>query len=331
MSSPLVVVLVVALGDASDETTRTLSRTVQETLGSEAVVVLREEADLDEQRVAKLGDDLHASTLVVVTWAQEGKQRQAHVRLYAPRARTWTDRDVSFSPDDAPDARGRALGFGIATMVRGGVGPQEPVEKPASATSDAARPTRASDETLRPDESARPPPPTRGSELVRFHVEARMQGAAALGDAGSSLGGEGALAYRGARPFFVRLGAGLRGGEISAAGASASYLRLGGGAGLMLYESGGARPLAVGARADVLAIRQAASRSDSGSEGARWIAGGDLLMEGSWAMLSRAAIVAGAGVEVALEPTRIFVDRREAATLAPVRALFELGVRVGID
>lgn len=328
MSSPLVVVLVVALGDASDETTRTLSRTVQETLGSEAVVLLREEADLDERRVARLGDDLHASTLVVVTWTQEGKQRQAHVRLYAPRARTWTDRDVAFAPDDAPDARGRALGYGIATMVRGGAAPPPESSGPPAAPAAAAPPSAPAPAV---DEAARPPREPRGSALVRLHVDARMQGAVALGDAGSSLGGEGALAYRVSRPIVIRLAAGLRGGEISAAGASASYLRLGGGLGLALLESAGPRPLALGVRVDALAIRQSASRSDSGSEGARWAAGADVVVEGAWWVLPRAAIVAGAGLEVVLEPTRILVDQREAATIAPVRTLFELGVRVGID
>jgi hypothetical protein len=83
MTSPLVVVLVVALGDGGDDGARLLGRTVQDSLASDAVVLMREEPSLDDARITGLGDELRADTLVVVTWGADTRRRQAPPPLRA--------------------------------------------------------------------------------------------------------------------------------------------------------------------------------------------------------------------------------------------------------
>lgn len=312
MTSPLVVVLVVALG-RSDEAT-TAARTVQDALGPDAVVLLREESSLDDGSVSKLGKNLHADALVRITWTRQDSRTEAHLHLYATGARSWTDRDVAFGPEDPAEERGRALGFGIASMVRVGIPPRPTAE-------------------VGPERSPAPQPPpgiTTGAS-PRLFVDVRFQGAAPLGSEGGSLGGVGALAYRVSRPLIVRLAGGLRAGDVDRANATTTYLRLGPGAAWTMFESTGARPLALGARVDLLALRMAASRSDGPSTGARWMFGTDLVVEAGWAVLPRGVLMAGIGAEVALESTRILVDARETARIAPVRLTGELGVRIGLD
>lgn len=310
MTSPLVVVLVVALGP-SDEA-RTAAHTVQDALGSEAVVLLREEPNLDDSTVSRLGQKLRADALVRITWTRQGGRTDAHLHLYATGSRSWTDRDVTFAPDDPPEERGRALGYGIATMVRVDIPPT-----PTAAVAD--------------ERTAAPRAAAAVGAHPRLFVETRFQAAAALGSEGGSLGGEGALAYRVARSLAVRLAGGLRGGRVQRANATTTYLRVGPGAAWTLFESQGARPFALGARLDVLALRVSASRSDGPSSGDRWMFGTDMVVEAGWAVLPRGVLVAGMGAEIAFESTRILVDARESARIAPARFIVELGVRIGLD
>ena len=318
MSSPLVVVLVVALG-SSDEATA-VARTVQDALGSDAVVVLREESNLDDSHVSRLGQDLRADALVRITWTQDDARTEAHLHLYATGARSWTDRDVTFAPDDPREERGRALGYGIASMVRVTIPPVGERAPPSPTVG------------VEPERPPPPPPPrVEVSPSSRLTVDARFQNATALGETGGSLGAEGALGYRFLRRVAILVRAGLRGGEIDSAGATATYLRLGASVSWTMFETRGSRPLALGGRLDAIALRQGASRLDPESNGGRWMAATATVVEAGWAVLPRGAVVGGIGVEAAFESTRILVDDREAARIAPVRILGELGIRVGLD
>ena len=321
MSSPLVIVLVVALTNGGEDAASPLARTVQESLGAEAIVLTREEPSPDDSRMARLGDELHADVVVVVTWGQDALHRQARLHFYASRSRTWTDRDVAFSAEDPPDERGRALGYGIASMVR--------VRFPTSAGVEVAPPEQRDEPSTTPPTVTHPLADARAAS--RFHAEARVQGAVALGDAGGSLGGEGALGVRLSTPFALRLFGGLRAGDLPAARASSTYARVGGGVVWTMLELDGRLPVGFSTRLDLLALRQTASRVDGESSGGRWVTAGAFVLEAAWSLHPRAAVVTGAGVETAFESTHVFVDGREAATIAPVRLLGEVGVRVGID
>jgi hypothetical protein len=310
MATPLIVVIVVALGSGNEASP--VARTVQDALGSDAVVVLREEQNLDDANVSRLGRDLHADALVRILWTRDEARPEAHLHLYATGAAAWTDRDVRFAPDDPTEERGRALGYGIASMVRVGVPPPEAVP-PAKRERDGTA-------TL-----------VRSEALPRISLEARFQGAGPIGDAGGSLGGEGALRYRFAGQVALRAGAALRAGDIDTASANAAYLRLGAGVAWTMLESRGSRPISFGGRVDVLALRQSASRRDDTSSGVRWMLAADTLFEVGWAVLPRGALVGAVGAEAAFESTRVLVDEREAATIAPIRILGELGVRIAID
>lgn len=139
------------------------------------------------------------------------------------------------------------------------------------------------------------------------------------------------MGYRLLRPLAIRMGFAFRAGTIEPAHATATYLRVGPGVSLTLFETGDRRPLAIGTRLDVVALRVAAAREDGPSRGARWMGAMDALVDVAWAVFPRVGLVAAAGAEVASESTRINVDAREATRIAPVRALGEVGVRFRFD
>lgn len=317
MPSPLVVVVVVALSGADGQSTQTLGRAAQESLGPEAVVVTREEARVDDTRVVELGEELRADTLVVVTWEDDPAAPRAELRLYSRRTRAWTQRAVTFSRDDPHDERGKALGFDIASMVRTSA-PSEPAPTPPAPPAPQVPPGPE-----RPREPAAPP-------FSRFAVAAAAQGVAALGDAGTSVGGEGALAFRPTRTVAIGARVGLRVGDVPGAAASASYTRVGVGVAWAPIELRAA-PVSIGGRVDVLAMRQSLSRSDGPSRDAQWLMGADVVGETTWSLSRRAAIFVAAGAELTFGASDVLVDGRGAATIAPVRALAELGGRVDLD
>lgn len=310
MASPLIVVVVVALADSSDEASRAMTRTVQDALAETALVVVREEAHPDDNALlTKLGDTMHASAVVAVHWSDDG---HAQVRVYRMALHAWTARDVAFGADDPPAERGRSLGYGIASMVRAGVEedhPAEPKPRPAAA-----------------EPSAPPPPP-----LPRWDVELAGQGAVASSttSVGASLG----AGFRVVDPLLgrdrlvVRASFAGRGGSIDSADASSLYLRATVGAAWAFAF----QRFTVGPRIEAGTIRQGASRSDTDATGARWSGVFDVRAEATAAIIPRLSVVLGVGAEVALERVPIRVDRAQVTTLAPVRGLGMAGLRLFLD
>lgn len=308
MPSPLVVVIVVVTAQGTTGDATTLGRAAQDALGRDAVVVTREEESLDDAGATRLGDELHADTLVVVTFGDAG----ARLRLYTPRTHAWSDRSVPFEPGDPPKERGRAVGFDIASMVR--IDAQRPTDVPADA----------------PPAPPPPPPPPDARPSPRFDLGANVQGAAALGDAGSSVGGEAAVGWRFTRSLAARARGGMRAGGLAIGGASATYARLGVGVAWVPLEVRSAA-IAVGARADVLALRQSATRSDGPSSAALWTPAADVVIEATWSPIRRLEVVLGVGGELTFGDARIVVDGRETGAIAPGRILLEGGARMTFE
>jgi hypothetical protein len=127
--------------------------------------------------------------------------------------------------------------------------------------------------------------------------------------------------------LWLRLGVGGRIGEVAAAQADASTIRLGGGLAMRVFESAGARPFELGARADLVALHHALARTDDSSSGSRWLPGADTLLEGAWWIAPDIGFVAATGVEVAFGSTSVLVDGTRVATIPPVRLLLEAGLR----
>lgn len=318
MSLPSIIVIVVAVGDANDGTPKTLARSVQDSLGPEAIVVLREEPSIEDARIARVRDDLHADAVVVVRWTHEEGSPRAHLHVSSARSAEWRDRDVVFAATDPPEERARALGFGIASIVRVR---SDADEKPPAAVESADTAPRPPLAVAAPPEGRRP----------RVAIDARFQGALAIGESGGGLGGEGAIGYRLAAPLAVRVFGGLRAGSVERAAASATYVRLGCGAAWTMIGGSDRGPLGIDARLDIGAVRVGLGRDDGSSNGARWTAMTVAALDFVWTASHRVQPVAAAGAEIAFERTEIFVDDQPATTVAPVRILAELGVRVGLD
>lgn len=111
--------------------------------------------------------------------------------------------------------------------------------------------------------------------------------------------------------------------------ASSSALRFDVGLSWRAFSTGGARPLAVGMRADFLIIRHSLSlqAENEVSRDARWLPGSEALLELNWSWVPDAALVAGAGFEVAFGTTRVFLAKEPVATIPAFRLLFEVGLR----
>jgi hypothetical protein len=119
----------------------------------------------------------------------------------------------------------------------------------------------------------------------------------------------------------------LRFGEVDAAAAHGSTLRLGGGPVLLFGPLDERDRVGVAIRLDGLAIRQALSRDNGPSHGERWTPGADVVLEGAWVVALPVAIVMGLGAEVAFGPTRVLVDNVTVTSLPVLRFVGEIGVR----
>ncbi len=319
MATSQIVVLLVALGGAREPSTRAMATAAQEALDPNALVLVREVPDAtlaSDARAMSIAEAVHADAVAVLTWP-EADHHRAHVHVYAAKPSRWVDRDIEFRGVDAAEDRGKALGYAVATMVPLRREEPEPPHAPPPVVLPAPQPIAA------------PPPPVVVHER-RFAVDLVGVASAGIGGSAGGFGGEASLRWSFARTLAVRLGGGLRIGEVPPANAASYVERFDGGFAWHPFITGGARPLAIGVRADFVGLLQTVTRptvDDTTSRGSRWLAGGDALAEAEWAFVPEAGIVAGAGAEVAASATSVLVDDRSTATIPRVRILGELGLR----
>ena len=116
MPLPLIVTLIVALGDGRDPITGSFVGALREALGSDArVLVRREPESLGDEDAALLGDLLGSRVVVVARWV-DARRRVARLRVQTT-GRGWSTREVSFEPSDPAEERGRALGLLLKSAV----------------------------------------------------------------------------------------------------------------------------------------------------------------------------------------------------------------------
>lgn len=322
VSPPLIIVVLIAAADARVDAVEAMTRTTEEALGPESIVVSREVSAMpDDAGAIAVGDALHASVVVEVTWPDPDRHR-AHVHLHASSS-SWTDRDLVFVAGDAEVERGRTLGFALASMIPA---PPPNVEPPPPPT--VISTTRAP----APQVDAKT---TTGAAIdrdrrSRFSIEAVALASAGVGGRATAFGGELAARLRLAPRIGFRLGGGARVGDVPGASATTTIYRVDAGLFFELFGAEAQRPFALGARIDVVALRhELAHTGDDGvvAHEGRFIPGMDAVIEGSWSLGAETSVVFGTGVEVAFGTTRVVVHDSTASSIPPLRLIAELGLR----
>jgi hypothetical protein len=316
VSLPLVVVILVAAGDAREVSTQTLTTTTQEALDPGAIVLLREVSvpQFSDAEAVRIGGALHADAVALVTWPSEDHAR-ARVHLYAVKGTSWVDRDIAFTASDAPVERGRTIGFTVAAMVPPQVAEPEVARPPEPSPPNPARPTAVAPPASRPAVAS---------------IDFVASGTVGIGGPGVGIGGDLAARWHVARSLWARAGGTLRVGEVRAAQASSSVIRIAGGVTWEPFEATAATRVSTALRGDLLLLRQSLSRPvDEGTsvDGARWVPGFEVLVEGAWSFVPRISLLAAVGPEVAFGPTRVIVNGEAVATIPSVRIVGELGIR----
>ena len=314
--SALTLVVLLAARDASGAAATAIAGATREALGAGTEVLIRpfQQPPSDGDAVA-LGLELHADAVLEVLW-READPRRATIHFYS--ASRWTDREIGFEATDAEAERGRTIGFAAASMMPARTPPPAP-------------PLVVSPPPLPPPISTAPSPPQRETPPRRWFGAVDAAIAGSLGSDASGIGGALGGRWDFAPKFSFRLGVSARAGEVSSVHASSLLLTEATGLVWRVVEPTNLRSFGVGARADFLILRQALTRTSADgvkSEGARWLSGADLAVEGSWFFLEGSAIFAALGGELAFGATDVFVLGERVATISPLRGLAEAGIRV---
>lgn len=300
---------------ATDESITALDRSLHAALGPDASVTVTAATSADDATSRARDEAAHATLVSVVTL---DSSERATIRFVRANDGTWSEREIRFDPHDAPRERGRTIGFALASVV-----PDEP-----SRARPEPEPNRAPSTTT-PKVVTRHGPPPRMEHSP--WLEAVGMIAAGIDGYGGGAGGSIAMRFHLLPGVRVRLGAGIRAGEVAPAQAtSQTYLAA---AGLSYaIPIDGARRLYVGARVDALLIVQELAHLSTDdpvlSRQFKGLPGADASAEASWHFLDKAALVGGVGAEVAFGSADIFVKNQPVATLSPARLTTELGLRV---
>ena len=232
-------------------------------------------------------------------------------------------RELAFGSDGAHGARetaerGRLLGFAAATMF----GEEHPASHaPTSVPAPRIAPIGNVDE---PGSTVRASPTTRSFEF---------SGGLSSGLAGtaSGVGASGGVRLRLTGPIWGRAFVSGRVGNIAPAQATTRNASFGGGLALALLPAG--NRLALGLRVDAFAnYFETIHFSEDDivpDKRNRWLPGADVVAESGMRLVGSAGIFLGLGLEAVLGKTAIYTHQRQVAQVAPVRAVAELGFRVG--
>jgi hypothetical protein len=316
--SPVVILLIVARGEAADPTTLGAVRATHELLGDELQVEVREvDAPLSDDVALELGNRLGAGAVIELSW-ESREHARARIHFHVEPRTGWNDRVIGFMAGDDPSERGRTVGFAIASMLPAKAQPGEvPMRAPT-----------APPPTFEREPIAAPP----GREH-RWLGAIDAVGAAAIGVGGESPGWGGAASARWyfAQPFALRLGLSARTGEIDPAQATTLQAHASVGLVWMALASDAQRPFELGVRLDALAMRERLTHFDSDDtepvDLARWIPGADVAIEGCWLFNSGAGLVAAVSGEFAFGKTDVTLHYQRVATVPPLRLVLQTGVR----
>jgi hypothetical protein len=336
MEGPLTVVVLVAAGGAAEPTTLAIERAANEALGRAARVVVHEAmgAPTDAEALVAASEE-NESAVVEVTWSDRG-HRVATLRVHLPGRRRWMGRTLGFSAADADAQRGRTIGLALASML------PDPDPAPLPPEAHALRetlpqpaapaPAPASLPALEDLELAERPPPDVAPNRLPYALE--LFGLATTGLGGNVQAAGGALAFEAflTPGFALRIGGAVRGGDI--VGAPARTLTLLGsvGVGLHPWPTSESRIFSASLRADYVLMNQTVTHtSPTGTDlttMARPLSGLDAVVEVEWRLGANVEVVVGVGFEEMLARTNVDLNGTRMATLPPLSAVAEGGLRL---
>jgi hypothetical protein len=346
MADPLTILLFVATGEGSDATTRAMARATREALGYGASVEVRETASELTDDDALVAEQLaHADALVELTWS-DPSHRNAALRVHVARSGRWIGRSLGFMASDAGSERGRTIGFAVASMLPEAAGEGQAVSSTPGPEPGPPQSPPASPPVSAPlAEPAAPrdvPLPTPPQGLPSFALDLFGLAATGVGGDGDGAGGGAAFSWFVWAPVSLRLGAGLRAGNINSGVARFATLTATASAGVAWHpmRSTPSHPFGMSLRADYLLVYQSARRVPASSarceQGARaigrcdgWLSGIGLVADAAWLFSPDAAAIVGLGLEDVFVTTNLSIQGHAyAAALPPLRAVVEAGVSV---
>jgi hypothetical protein len=325
----LILVILVASGEADSPASQSMLRATSDTLGLEAQVSVHEiDAAAGDNDVITAGARWHADAVARVSW-QDG-HRHAIVHLHGNASR-WIDRDIGFNATDAEDERGRTIGFAVISMLPEGVVPHAPPPPPPSETPKKPVDPQSGlpDQSAIDDQDREPPEPPLHHYVGS--IDASGIGAVGIGGDATGLG----AAMRGQwfylPDFSIRLGGGARFGTVSEIGASSTTLFGSGGISWHPTQPTRRHPFGLGASLDVTAMHYALSRTGLGGVAesqSRWIPAADFMLEGSWFFSEPVGLVVAVGGEMTFGATDVYVENKSVETIPSLRGIAEIGGRV---
>ena len=340
MPDPRVLVILVATG-AANPTSTAMTRATREALGVDARIEMRElgHAPTDADALA-VEREVHPDAVVELTWGAANPD-DASVRVHVVRTDRWIERSIGFAASDAPPERGRTLGFAVASMMPEVVATAASVPGPTSASgappSTAGETTTAPAATTPPDHRTETPlvvPVTPGSSPrpPPFAFDLAVLGTLGIGGSAGALGGAGGLHWFAVGPLSLRLGSEILGGSVDAA--QGTLLDVEGSLGIALHPfiSSPRHPLGVSVRADYVLFYEALTHTSpavtSPVTQSRWLSAIDLVLEGDWLFSQNIGLLVGVGAQDSFSPTYVDLQGVRVATLPPLRAKAETGLRV---
>ena len=339
MADPLTVVVLVAAGGASETTTLAIERAASDALGHAAHVVVHEAmgAPTDGEALAAASEESEAA-VVEVTWSDRG-HRVATLRAHLPGRRRWTGRTLGFSAADADAERGRTIGLALVSMLPD----PDPAPLPLEAQAPhAPRETSPPPPVVAP--AAAPPPAPADPEIAekpapdvapsRLHYALDFFGLATTG-LGSNVQTEGgALAFQAflTPGFALRIGGAMRGGDLEGWHARTLILLASAGIGLHPWPHSESRVFGASLRADYVLMNQTVTHySSTGTDlstMARPLSGLDAVVDVEWRLGANVDVVVGIGLEEMLARTNVDLNGTRMATIPPLSAFAEGGLRL---
>lgn len=325
----LILVILVASGEANSPATQSMLRATSDTLGLDAQVEIHEiDAAAGDNDILAAGLKWHADAVARVSW--EDGHRHALVHLHGNASR-WIDRDIGFNSSDAEDERGRTIGFAVISMLPEGVVPHAPPPPPPAPETPKKRADSQSQipdaPTLDEEDRAAEPP----AHHYDAAIDASVIGALGIGGDATGLGAAVRGQYFYLPDFSIRIGGGARFGSVPQISGSSTTLFGSGGISWHPTNPSKRHPFAIGASLDATAMHLALSRTGNGGVAesqSRWIPAADLMIEGSWFFSERVGLVAAVGGEMTFGATDVYVQNTAVETLPPLRAVAEIGGRV---
>jgi hypothetical protein len=324
VSAALVLLVLVVKGEEGSATAA-MSKAVRDAVLIDAQVELREVARFPkDEEVVALAKDAHANAVVEIVW-KDATHRNVTLHFHANGASTWNDRHLAFEATDFDADRGRTIGFAVVSML------------PETLT----RPPPPLPQEPKPPEPEPPPPPPPAEKKREWRPEdfvperrlgaLDLAGAMRLGDNVTGWGAELSGRWDFTGRFSARLVGAVHAGDVSAANASSLVAELGAGLVGRPILASRARPFEVSIRADFLVQRIGLGHGTADGatlSEARWQPAADLAVDGMWLFSGNLGLFAAIGGEVAFGTTAVFVKGEEVASISPVRAVGNLGIRV---